>query len=411
MVDAIRNFSIIAHIDHGKSTLADRFIEKTGLLLPGQVKAQHLDSMDLERERGITIKAKTVRMAWKDHVLNLIDTPGHVDFAFEVHRALWASEGVLLVIDATQGIQAQTVANCLIARKSGLAILPVINKIDLPSARPEETALEAMEILDLNVEPFLVSAKLGTGIEALLDGIVSLIPPPASTKTTGGAALIFDSVFDAYKGVMLYLRVFEGQIRAGDNVRFFHEQQGKTYTVEDLGYLTPAKRTSVEVLHTGEVGYVFCGIKDPRQVTHGETLLTRENIRDTPVKPMAVSIKPFIFVGIYPVQIGEVEGLGKAFEKLHLTDPSFEFAPEYSVALGPGFRCGFLGLLHLEIIQQRLKREFEQNIIITNPSVNYRVNTKDHKTIEVNSPAKFPPHGDINSVEEPYVTVKILTPF
>lgn len=404
-----RNFSIIAHIDHGKSTLADRFIEKTGALLPHQVHAQHLDNMELERERGITIKAKTVRMEWKGFILNLIDTPGHVDFTYEVHRALWASEGVLLVVDASQGVQAQTVANCAIARKAGLAILPVVNKIDLPNARPDEVGLEIMEILGLDVEPFMVSAKLGTGVEALLDGIVRMVPPPQPAGADAGAGLVFDSSYDLYKGVALLARLFEGHFKAGDKIRFFHDAGAKTYLIEELGFITPQKQVLAPALRAGEAGYIFCGLKDPREIRHGDTILLADDKRERPLRALTDALKPFIFVGIYPVQTSEVEALGQAFEKLHLTDPSFEFIPEHSVALGPGFRCGFLGLLHLEIIEERLKREFNQNIIITNPSVSYIVHAKKGR-LEVNSPARFPAYGDIVRVEEPYVRAKILTP-
>ncbi|MBI4370087.1 MAG: elongation factor 4 [Elusimicrobia bacterium] len=415
----IRNFSIIAHIDHGKSTLADRLLERTGAVVSVE-HAQFLDSMELEQERGITIKAKAVRMMWRDHVLNLLDTPGHVDFTFELHRALWASEGVLLVVDASQGIQAQTVANCEIARREGLTIVPVINKIDLANARVEEAQEQILLVLGIEEEPYKISAKTGLGIEALLDGIVSGVKPPSgSDPSAPPAALLFDSYMDSFRGVVLVVRVFEGVLKPGDRVRFFHDPV-KEYVVEELGYLTPNRCAAVE-LRWGEVGYIICGIKDPRQIRHGETLIAYHpvmgapapellKLRGAPLRPLGAPLKPFVYVGFYPIQLGEVGELSRALEKLHLTDPSFEYTPEHSAALGPGFRAGFLGLLHLEIIQQRLKREYGQEVIITNPNVRYRVHTKREGILEVVNPAHFPSHGEALKVEEPYVKVKIFTP-
>ncbi|MBI4064158.1 MAG: elongation factor 4 [Elusimicrobia bacterium] len=408
----IRNFSIIAHIDHGKSTLADRLLETTGSVRTLE-RAQFLDSMELEQERGITIKAKAVRMSWKGHILNLLDTPGHVDFTFEVHRALWACEGVVLLVDASQGIQAQTVANCEIAQKSGLAILPVVNKIDLQNARVEETVDDMERILGLRDFPFLVSAKTGGGVSELLDGIVSKVPAPAAgPSAAAGAALIFDSYMDPFRGVILVVRVFEGRLAAKHKIRFFHDPAAKEYLAEEVGYLAPARQAAAE-LAAGEVGYLVCGLKDPKEVRHGETLLVVDGAaapRAAPLKPLGAPLKPFVYVGMYPMQLGEVSSLQAALERLHLTDPSFEFNIEASLALGPGFRVGFLGLLHLEIIKERLKREFSQDVIITNPNVRYRVGVKKGETIEVISPAHFPAHGDITKVEEPYARVKILTP-
>jgi len=404
----IRNFSIIAHIDHGKSTLADRFLETTGAVNIQNENAQFLDSMELERERGITIKAKTARMQWRGHVLNLIDTPGHVDFTFEVHRALWACEGVLLLVDASQGVQAQTVANYRLAQQANLKVIPVINKVDLSNALVEQAEEQIQDILQIDAAPFKVSAKLGWGVEELLDAIVAQVPPPSLSQ---GAfrALMFDSYFDSFQGVVLFIRVFDGEIRPGNKIRFYHEGSQKAYLVEEVGYLTP-KRQMAESLASGMVGYLICGIRDPRGIRHGETLVLAQDATVTPLRPLGTPLKPFVYVGIYPISAGEVEELRNAFNKLHLTDPSFDYAPESSIALGPGFRCGFFGLLHLEIVTERLRREFGLDIIITNPHVLYRVHTRKGEIREVANPAAFPEHGNVKLVEEPYALVKILTP-
>ncbi len=419
LLSQIRNFSIVAHVDHGKSTLADRLLEFTGAFKT-VAREQFLDSMELERERGITIKAKAVRMEWKGYVLNLLDTPGHVDFTFEVHRALWACEGVLLVVDASQGVQAQTVANCEIAKKSGLSIIPVVNKIDLTNAQVDDTQLQIQEILGITDPAFLVSAKTGEGVEELLDAIVKRIaaPPPSSAEIDRSSVLLFDSYMDPFKGVVLVVRVFDGTLKRGQRIRFIHDSSGRAYTIEEVGYLRPAPKPD-QALSCGEVGYILCGLKDPSYVRHGDTGLVlppaisgrdQSPVSLRPIRPLPEPLKPFVYVGLYPMQLGETEDLTRALERLHLTDPSFDYNVEASAALGPGFRCGFLGLLHLEIIQQRLKREFSQDVIITNPNVRYRVTTRRGAVIEVISPAGFPVHGEIARVEEPFVRLKILTP-
>jgi GTP-binding protein LepA len=411
LIKNIRNFSIIAHIDHGKSTLADRLLVATGTVQARDMRDQIMDGMELERERGITIKAKAVRMAWKDprggdYILNLIDTPGHVDFTYEVSRAMAACEGALLLVDASQGVEAQTMANALLAQEAGLKLIPVINKIDIAAADPEGVKRQLQESVGLEGPYYLASAKQGKGVPEILQAIVDVIPPPVGDAGAPLSALVFDSVFDPYRGVIVYVRLADGVLRAGMKVRFV--ATGATYAVEEVGHLR-LKYVKAQALSAGEAGYVVCGVKDIHQIKVGDTLT--EEARPT-ARPHAGyrEMKPFVFAGIYPLAQSDYENLKKAIEKLHLQDAALFYQPETSVALGFGFRCGFLGLLHLDIIQERIRREFSLDILATAPNVVYRVTSRQGEIIEVDSPAKFPPHGDIEKIEEPYVLATVVLP-
>ena len=408
----IRNFSIIAHIDHGKSTLADRFLEYTGALQPREMEAQVLDTMDLERERGITIKAHPVRLSYTaadghQYVLNLIDTPGHVDFAYEVTRSLAACEGALLLVDASQGVEAQTVANAYLAVDHNLEVIPVINKIDLSSAQPEETSRQIADIIGLDSGgAILASAKEGIGTREILDAVITRLPPPTGDSTAPLKALIFDSWYDAYRGVIVLVRVIDGEVRAKTKIRLM--AQGRDYDVEQVGIFSP-KPVVVDTLGVGEVGFVIAGIKRVSDAKIGDTIT--ESARPT-AEPFAgfKEVKPMVFAGLYPVEGHEYPELRDALDKLRLNDSSLFFEPETSAALGFGFRCGFLGLLHMEIVQERLEREFNMNLVTTAPAVLYRVTTTDAEVREVDSPAKLPEQGRIAKLEEPVITAMILTP-
>jgi GTP-binding protein LepA len=408
----IRNFSVIAHIDHGKSTLADRFLEMTGALQPREMEAQVLDSMDLERERGITIKAHAVRLTYKaddgqEYVLNLIDTPGHVDFSYEVTRSLAACEGALLLVDASQGVEAQTLANAYLAVENDLEIIPVINKIDLPGAQPDETKRQIQDIVGLDAsQAMLASAKEGVGVHEVLEAIVRRLPPPAGDAEAPLKALIFDSWYDAYRGVIILTRVIDGAIRAGMKIRLM--AKGQEYDVDQVGVFSP-KPVTVDELGVGEVGFIFAGIKTVTDAQIGETIT--DAARPTPEPfPGFKESKPMVFAGLYPVEGSEYPQLREALEKLRLNDASFFFEPETSAALGFGFRCGFLGLLHMEIVQERLEREFDMDLVTTAPGVLYRVTTTDGAVHEIDSPSKLPETGRIEKIEEPIITAMILTP-
>jgi GTP-binding protein LepA len=408
----IRNFSIIAHIDHGKSTLADRFLEHTGALQAREMEAQVLDSMDLERERGITIKAHPVRLTYtaddgQTYILNLIDTPGHVDFGYEVTRSLSACEGALLLVDASQGVEAQTLANAYLAIDHSLEIIPVINKIDLPSAQPEEARRQIEEIVGLDGDTaILASAKEGIGVHDILEAVVKRLPSPGGDPQAPLKALIFDSWYDAYRGVVVVVRVLEGTIRTGTKVRLMNAAQD--YEVEQLGVFTP-KPVVIGSLGPGEVGFVACGIKRVLDAQIGDTVT--ETARQTAAPfPGFKALKPMVFAGLYPVESHQYSELREALEKLRLNDAAFFFEPETSVALGFGFRCGFLGLLHMEIVQERLEREFNMDLVTTAPGVLYRVTTTDGAVTEIDSPAKLPDVGTIAKIEEPVITATVLTP-
>jgi len=408
----IRNFSVIAHIDHGKSTLADRFLEITGALQAREMEAQVLDAMDLERERGITIKAHPVRLnytskAGGQYVLNLIDTPGHVDFSYEVTRSLAACEGALLLVDASQGVEAQTLANAYLAVENNLEIIPVINKIDLPGAQPEETRRQIQDIIGLDGSgAILASAKVGTGVPEILEAIVNRLPPPAGNPAAPLKALIFDSRYDPYRGVVIVVRVIDGTLRPGMRIRLMAE--GQDYDAEQVGTFTP-KAVVAEELGVGEVGFLVANIKKISDAKIGDTIT--ETSRPTPEPfPGFKELKPMVFAGLYPVEGHEYPELRDALEKLRLNDASFFYEPETSVALGFGFRCGFLGLLHMEIVQERLEREFDVDLVTTAPGVLYRVTTTDGQVEEIDSPAKLPDVGRITTIEEPVITAMILTP-
>jgi len=411
-MDHIRNFCIIAHIDHGKSTLADRLLEATGALAPRQMADQVLDSMDLERERGITIKAKAARLTYRsqdgrDYLLNLIDTPGHVDFSSEVSRSLSACEGALLVVDAVQGAEAQTLANLHLAMRSNLAIVPIINKIDLPSVNVERVKGQLEDILALDAsEAVLASAKHGWGTQEILEAIVSRIPPPTGSPAAPLKALIFDSCFDSYQGVIAYVRLYDGRVAPGMRIQFM--STGATFEVSRVGVFTPHMRAADE-LRAGEVGYVIAGIRDVRRSRVGDTLTDAERPTARPL-PGFREVRPMVFAGLYPVKSRDYLDLKTALEKLQLNDASFSFEPETSLALGFGFRCGFLGLLHLEIIQERLEREFDLTLLTTAPTVEYRVTRTDGTAVEVDNPSQLPPPQEMARIEEPYITASILSP-
>ena len=405
-LERLRNLAIIAHIDHGKSTLADRFLELTGAVDARDMRAQYLDSMDLERERGITIKAQNVRLHWRDHVVNLIDTPGHVDFGYEVSRSLAACEGVILLVDASQGIEAQTLANCYLAVEHDLAIVAAVNKIDLPAADPDRVSEEIERVLGIPAEDVLrISAKTGEGVAELLDAVVEHIPQPTGDADAPLQALIFDSYYDPYRGVVSAVRVFNGTLSSGARLRFL--QAGATHDAEEIGARLPVP-TPVATLGPGEVGYLIAGIKDVGQARVGETVTTLAR----PAEPLEGyrDPKPMVFCGLYPVVGDEYADLREALEKLRLNDSSFTYEPETSGALGFGFRCGFLGLLHMEIVRERLEREYDLALVATAPNVEYLAHTTGGEVEVVDNPSAMPSPAEIESIEEPFVTITILTP-
>jgi len=407
----IRNFSIIAHIDHGKSTLADRLLEVTGALSQREMMEQVLDSMDLERERGITIKAHAVRLNYTaddgvTYQLNLIDTPGHVDFTYEVSRSLQACEGALLVVDASQGVEAQTLANTYLALHHNLEIIPVINKIDLPSAEPERIREQIEQVVGLPAkDAILVSAKQGLGVKDVLEAVVHLVPPPAGSPDAPLRALIFDSWFDPYRGVIILARIVDGRLRKGQKIKLW--SNGTIFEVDGLGYQSP-KPIPCDELAAGEVGFLFANIKTVSDAKIGDTITGVENPAAAPL-PGFEEIKPMVFAGLYPVESHEHGRLREALEKLRLNDSAFNFEPENSVALGFGFRCGFLGLLHLEIVQERLEREFEIDLITTAPGVRYKITTLAGDVLEVDNPTKFPNPAEIKQIEEPILDATVIT--
>ncbi len=409
---SIRNFSIIAHIDHGKSTLADRLLERTGTVAPRDMQAQVLDSLDLERERGITIKAQAVRMAYaardgRTYELNLIDTPGHVDFAYEVSRALAACEGALLVVDASQGIEAQTLANVYAALEHDLEVVPVINKIDLPAADPEATRREIQEVIGLPGDAaILTSARDGTGVDDVLEAVVRRIPPPRGDPAAPLTALIFDSKYDAYRGVVVYVRVVDGSTSPGQRIRMM--ASGREFTVDEVGVFTP-RMTPTTALETGEVGYLIASIKNVRDSKVGDTVTDAERPAAAPL-PGYRTATPMVYAGIFPIDSDAVPELKEALEKLNLNDASLSWEPESSAALGFGFRCGFLGLLHMEIVQERLEREFGLTLITTAPTVEYRVRLRSGETVPVDNPEMLPDPAAIEVIEEPRCTATILVP-
>jgi GTP-binding protein LepA len=411
-VSRIRNFCIIAHIDHGKSTLADRLLHKTGAVSDRDMKEQFLDSMDLERERGITIKLQAARMNYtaKDgetYVLNLIDTPGHVDFSYEVSRSLAACEGALLVVDASQGVEAQTLANVYLALEHDLEIIPVLNKIDLPGAEPERIKQEIEDVIGLDCsEAILASAKAGIGIDEILEAIVQKVPPPQDTVEEPLRALIFDSYYDPYRGVIVYFRVMDGTLQKGDVVRLMASK--KEYEVDELGVLSPVQ-VPVESLHAGEVGYFSAAIKAVEDARVGDTMTLLKQPAEKPL-PGYVEAKPMVFCGLFPTDSDQYEDLRDALEKLRLNDAALQYEPETSSAMGFGFRCGFLGLLHMEIVQVRLEREYDLDLITTAPSVVYQVTMLDGSVIEVDNPSTLPSPQERESIAEPYVRVEMLTP-
>jgi GTP-binding protein LepA len=411
-VSRIRNFSIIAHIDHGKSTLADRLLQFTGTVQDRQMKEQFLDNMDLERERGITIKLQAARMNYtakdgEQYVLNLIDTPGHVDFSYEVSRSLAACEGALLVVDASQGVEAQTLANVYLALEHNLEIIPVLNKIDLPGAEPERVKGEIEEIIGLDCSgAILASAKEGLGIDEILESIVHLIPSPIDTVSQPLRALIFDSYYDSYRGVIVYFRVMDGTVKKGDRVRLM--ATGKEYEIDELGILSPTQKP-VNELHAGEVGYLGAAIKAVEDARVGDTI-TLANAPATEALPGYTEAKPMVFCGLFPTDADQYPDLREALEKLKLNDAALNYEPETSSAMGFGFRCGFLGLLHMEIVQERLEREYDLDLIITAPSVVYRVITNKGEEIYIDNPSHLPPPNEREKIEEPYVKVDMITP-
>jgi GTP-binding protein LepA len=406
-LDRIRNFSIIAHIDHGKSTLSDRILEITGAVDAREMREQFLDSMDLERERGITIKAQNVRVEWRGHVFHLIDTPGHVDFGYEVSRSLAACEGVVLVVDAAQGIEAQTLANCYLALEHDLEIVAALNKIDLPAADPERYALEIETVLGIPAEDILrISAKTGDGVPELLDAVVDRIPPPTGEAGAPLQALIFDSQFDQYRGVVSSIRVVNGRLGAGSRLRFL--QTGASHDAIEIGVRRPTP-TPVPELGPGEVGYLIAGIKDVAEARSGETVTTAARGSTEPL-PGYRDPKPMVFSGLFPIDGDDFEDLRDSLQKLKLNDASITYTPETSGALGFGFRCGFLGLLHMEIVKERLEREFDLALIATAPSVEYLVHRTDGEVDPVDNPADMPEPQRIDFIEEPYFKVSIITP-
>jgi len=411
-VSRIRNFCIIAHIDHGKSTLADRLLQATGTVAARDMKEQFLDNMELERERGITIKLQAARMNYKakdgqDYVLNLIDTPGHVDFSYEVSRSLAACEGALLVVDASQGVEAQTLANVYLAIESNLEIIPVLNKIDLPGAEPERVKKEIEEVIGLDCSgAILASAKEGLGIAEILESIVHLVPPPKETVEERLRALIFDSYYDSYRGVVVYFRVMDGRVKKGDRVRLM--ASGKEYEIDELGVLSP-NQIRVDDLHAGEVGYLAAAIKAVEDARVGDTITLANAPAKEPL-PGYAQAKPMVFCGMFPTDADQFPDLREALEKLKLNDAALSYEPETSSAMGFGFRCGFLGLLHMEIVQERLEREYNLDLIITAPSVVYRVTTNKGEELLIDNPSTLPDPQYREKIEEPYVQVDMITP-
>ena len=409
----IRNFSIIAHIDHGKSTLADRLIEMTGVLSKREMSEQVLDNMDIEKERGITIKSQAIRMKYnaKDghtYELNLIDTPGHVDFNYEVSRSLAACEGAVLVVDSTQGVEAQTLANVYLALDNNLEIVPVINKIDLPSARPDEVKNEIENIIGIPaVDAPCISAKTGLNVEDVLERIVTDIPAPNGDEIAPLKALIFDSIYNDYKGALAYVRIKDGTVKIGDEIRLM--STNKHFTVTEVGYFEPGKYEPTDELTAGEVGYIAASIKSLSDIRVGDTITNNENPAKEPL-PGYKKVNPMVYCGLYPMDGSDYENLKVALEKLQLNDAALEYEPETSSALGSGFRCGFLGLLHLEIIEERLDREFDLSLITTAPSVIYKVYKTDGEIEEIYNPSDLPPQTQINKIEEPYVDASIMVP-
>ncbi len=412
VIEHIRNFSIIAHIDHGKSTLADRLLELTGAVSDREMKDQVLDNMDLERERGITIKSHAIQMDYefegKKYKLNLIDTPGHVDFSYEVSRAIAACEGALLVVDASQSIQAQTISNLYIALENDLEIIPVVNKVDLPGADPEKVTEDIVDLIGCDPDEVIwASAKTGQGVDKILEAIIKRIPPPKGDPEAPLQALIFDSVYNSYRGIEVYFRIFNGKITKGQKVKFM--ATGREYEAEEVGLLK-LKKVPLKEITTGDVGYLISGIKDAREVKVGDTITDAQKPTDKPIEGFE-EVKPMVFAGLYPVDTEDYEDLRSALEKLQLNDASLTFEPESSAALGFGFRAGFLGMLHMEIVQERLEREFNMNVITTVPNVPYRAYTKKNpeKAIEIHNPSDLPDPGVLDRVEEPYIHATIIT--
>jgi GTP-binding protein LepA len=412
MMKRIRNFCIIAHIDHGKSTIADRMLEKTGAITAREAKDQVLDDLELERERGITIKSHAIRMLHKaldgnDYILNLIDTPGHVDFSYEVSRSLTACEGALLVVDAAQGVEAQTISNLYLAIDAGLEIIPVINKIDLPSAEVDKVAHQIIDLMGCSEDDILkVSAKANIGIEELLEAVVEKIPPPKGNPEASLQALIFDSIFDPYRGAIAYVRIFNGTLNTLDKIKYFATD--KIMMAEEIGVLG-LKKVKTDNLSAGDVGYLISGIKEVKNAKVGDTVTHSKDGADKPL-PGYKEVKPMVYSGLYPTNSEDFEDLRDALDKFRLNDSALIYQPETSVALGFGFRCGFLGLLHMEIVQERLLREYDQSIITTLPNVEYYIYNKKDKKIIVDNPADMPPLGEIEYVEEPYIKAQIVTP-
>lgn len=411
-VSRLRNFSIIAHIDHGKSTLADRLLQETGTVSDRDMKAQFLDSMDIERERGITIKLQAARMNYtakdgEEYVLNLIDTPGHVDFTYEVSRSLAACEGALLVVDASQGVEAQTLANVYLALDNDLEIIPVLNKVDLPGADPERVKKEIEEVIGLDCSgAIMASAKQGIGITEILESIVYLVPPPEDKDEEPVRALIFDSYYDSYRGVIVYFRVMDGTIGKRDRIRLM--ASGKEYDIDELGVLAPTQKP-VDELHSGEVGYISASIKSVEDARVGDTITLVKNSAAEPLEGY-VEAKPVVFCGLFPTDSDQYEDLREALDKLRLNDAALQYEPETSSAMGFGFRCGFLGLLHMEIVQERLEREYNLDLITTAPSVIYKVTTITGEVVEVDNPSLLPDPQQRERIEEPYIRVEIITP-
>ncbi len=409
-MDKIRNFCIIAHIDHGKSTLADRLLEKTGTVTERDLQEQVLDDMDIERERGITIKSHAIQMDYKhldiDYTLNLIDTPGHVDFSYEVSRSIAACEGALLIVDATQGIQAQTISNLYLAIENDLEIIPVMNKMDMPSAMPEEVADQIVDLIGCEREEILeASGKTGLGVENILETIINVVPPPKGNPEEPLQALIFDSVFNSYRGIIAYYKILNGSLRKGERVKFVNT--GKEYHADEIGVLR-LEQEARSVMKTGDVGYIISGIKTSKEVKVGDTITSVENPCSDAIDGFE-EVKPMVFAGVYPIDAEDYEELRYSMEKLQLNDASLTFEPESSVALGFGFRCGFLGLLHMEIIQERLDREFNMNVITTVPNVSYKVSTNKGEILDVHNPAGLPDPKYLKEIEEPYITAQIIT--
>ena len=411
-VSQIRNFSIIAHIDHGKSTLADRMLQETQTITQREMKEQFLDNMDLERERGITIKLQAARMKYKskdgkEYVINLIDTPGHVDFSYEVSRSLAACEGALLVVDSSQGVEAQTLANVYLALENNLEIIPVLNKIDLPGSEPERVSDEIEEVIGLDCTNIIkASAKAGIGINEILESIVELVPPPQDTADKPLRALIFDSYYDAYRGVIVYFRIMDGVIKKGDLIYLMASQ--KEYEIDELGILAP-NQIAVDSLHAGEVGYFSAAIKAVQDARVGDTITSALEPATEPLHGYTEA-KPMVFCGLFPIDSDQYEDLRESLKKLKLNDAALSFEPETSSAMGFGFRCGFLGLLHMEVVQERLEREYNLDLITTAPSVIYRITTIDVKVVEIDNPSELPVPQQQEKVEEPYIKVEMITP-